>query len=144
MNFPAAAWYQVDIILRMDLLMKTVRFGEFNPSGIKTNKESKRLSFNTPTQQACFFFLKRTTSSLKEYCPIFQSLSLNSNTIHGIFESLSCFKYRTVRGCLHIPIQTGQRFQSKPGSDSNLNRAAIPIQTGHLSREFYNDLEWPF
>ncbi len=30
---------------------------------------------------------------------------------------------------LHIPIQTGQRFQSKPGSDSNPNRAVIPIQT---------------
>jgi hypothetical protein len=28
---------------------------------------------------------------------------------------------------VHIPIQTGQRFQSKPGSDSNPNRAVIPI-----------------
>ena len=29
-----------------------------------------------------------------------------------------------------IPIQTEQQFQSKPGSDSNPNRAVIPIQTG--------------
>ena len=49
-------------------------------------------------------------------------------------EILNLFDYalwtKEILPLVHIPIQTGQRFQSKPSSDSNPNRAAIPIQTG--------------